>query len=171
MSGKVGRPKKGEEVIHDTNWENTRVKISHFVRRNGITKSCVICGKPGNIMHNRDNPYMIAFICDDCKKDPEKEAQAEGLRFDIRSRIPKRGTHILKTSTDEYVTRVVENYLQDTLPIREYCSKVGISNQQFHTLLSRYKELHPEQPIDEFIRSHRNRVHRHRIQENRSIDV
>lgn len=171
MSAKVGRPKKGEKVIKDDNWENTRVKISHFVRRNGIEKNCVICGKPGEIMHNRANPYKISFICEECRKDPDKEAQADKLRFDIRNKVPKRGTHILKTSTNEYITKVVENYLHDVLPIREYCKKIGISNRQFHTVVERYKEIHPDQPIDDFIKSHRDTVHRHRIMQSRSVDV
>lgn len=171
MSGKAGRPRKGEIIVRDENWENTRAKISHYVRRNGIDKSCAICGKPGIIMHNKENPYMIAFICEDCKKDPEKEAIAEKARFDVRNKVPKRGTHILKTSTDEYVTEVIENYLQDVLPIREYCKEVGISNRQFHTILTRYKEIYPEQPIDSYIKSHRNTVHRHRIKECRSVDI
>lgn len=171
MNGKVGRPRKGETVIVDDNWENTRVKISHFVRRNGIEKNCVICGQQGAIMHNRENPYMIAFICDECRKDAKKEQKAESLRFDIRNKVPKRGTHILKTSTDEYITRVVDNYLNDILPIREYCRKIQISNHAFHTILERYKEIYPTQPIDDLIKSHRNRVHRHRIQEHRQVDV
>ena len=171
MSGKVGRPKKGEVVQRDYAWDNTRTRISHLVRRNGIEKKCVICGKPGNIMHNKENPYMIAFICNECKNDPEKDAMAEKLRFDIRDKVARPGTHILTYSSDEYVTRIIENYLQDILPIREYCHKVGISNKQFHTLLDKYKEMYPDQPIEDFIKSHRNRVHRHRIRENRSIDV
>lgn len=171
MERKAGRPRKGEVIKPDDEYQNARTKISHFVRRSGIEKNCVICGKPGAIMHNRENPYMIAFICDDCRKDPEKEKKAEGLRFDIRDKVPKKGTHILRTSTDEYITKVVKNYLKDVLPIREYCRKVGISNKQFHSIVDKYKEIYPDQPVDAYIRSHRNTVHRHRIQESKSVDV
>lgn len=171
MERKVGRPRKGEVVERDNSWDNTRVKISHFVRRNGIEKTCVICGGQGAIMHNRENPYKIAFICDECRKDPDKEKKAEQLRFDIRNKVPKKGTHILKTSTDEYITKVVRNYINDTIPIREYCRKIGISNSQFHTILNRFKELYPDQPIDDYIKSHRDTVHRNRIREHRQVDV
>lgn len=171
MRSNSGRPAKGQEVFKNENWENDRVKISHYVRRNNIEKKCVICGKQGSILHNRENPYMIAFICDDCRKDPKKLEEAEKLRFDIRDRAPKKGSHILKTSTDEYVTSIVSGYLQDTLPIREYCKKKNISNRQFHTILNRYKELYPQQPIDSYIKSHRDTVHRYRIQQSRSVEV
>lgn len=171
MERKVGRPRKGKIVPPDDEYSNARTKIAHFVQRNGIEKICVVCGKTGAIMHNRENPYMIAFICDDCKKDPKKVEQAEKLRFDIRDKVPKKGAHILRTSTNEYITRVVENYLKDVLPIREYCRKIGISNRQFHSVVERYKEIYSDQPIDSFIKSHRNTVHRHRIRESKSVDV
>ncbi len=171
MARKAGRPKKGEIVKPDDQYSNARTKVAHFVRRSGIVKKCVVCGNPGAILHNRENPYMIAFICDECRKDPEKEKKAESLRFDIRNKVPKRGTHILRTSSNEYITKTVENYLKDTLPIREYCRKIGISNKQFHSVVDRYKELYPDQPIDAFIKSHRDTIHRHRIKESKSVDV
>lgn len=166
-----GRPLKGQEVVRDENWENNRVKVSHFVRRNNIEKKCVICGKQGAILHNNEDPYYIAFICNDCRRDPQKLEEAEKRRFDIRNIVDKKGTHILKTSTDEYITKVVTDYLQDTLPIREYCNKVGISNRQFHTILNKYKELYPKQPIDEYIKSHRDTVHRYRIKQSKQVEV
>lgn len=171
MEVKGGRPRKGTIIEKDYEWENARVKIAHFVRRNGIEKKCVICGKDGEILHNRENPYKIAFICSECRNDPEKEKLAEKRRFDVRNKVPKKGTHILKTSTDEYITKVVNNYLNDVLPIREYCKKIGISNRQFHTILNRYKELYPNQPIDDYVKSHRNTVHRKRIEAYKQVDV
>lgn len=171
MEGKRGRPRKGVIIEKDVEYSNARVKIAHYVRRNNIEKKCVICGKEGEIMHNRENPYMIAFICNECRKDPKKEKLAEKRRFDIRNKVSKKGTHILKTSTDEYITKVVDDYLKDVLPIREYCDKIGVSNRQFHTILNRYKEIHPNQPVDDFIKSHRNTVHRKRIEAYKQVDV
>lgn len=171
MNRKVGRPKKGQVIEKDYDYENARTKVAHLVRRSGLDKKCVICGKSGTILHNRENPYMISFICNDCRKDPEKEAKADKLRFDIRDAMPKRGTHILRTSSDSYVTQIVSGYLKDVVPIREYCRNVGISSQQFHKLVERYKELYPNQPIEENIKSHRNTVHRHRIQQSKQVEV
>lgn len=167
----MARPRKGQEVIKNDNWQNDRVKIAHFVRRNNIEKKCVVCGKDGSILHNRENPYMIAFICEECRKDPDKLSIAEGRRFDIRNSTPKKGSHVLNTVTPEFVTEVVEDYLHDVLPIREYCKKINISNQQFHTIINEYKKLYPNQPIEQFIKKHRDAVHRHRIRESKSVEI
>ena len=71
-------------------WHKTRVKVINFVaRKPEIEKVCCICGKPGKILHNRENPYCISFICDECKKNPENIKIAESKRIDIRGIIDK----------------------------------------------------------------------------------
>lgn len=173
MNSIGGRPTKNQKITYadKESYMSDRAKIAHFVRRNNVEKKCVICGKDGFILHNRENPYMISFICKDCRKDENNVKIAESKRFDIRDVVPKKGAKILKTSTDEYITKVVENYLHNTLPIREYCKKIGISTNQFHTVVKRYEELHPNQPIEDYIINHRNTVHRHRIKESKSVDM
>ena len=53
-------PDKKQESL---NWQKERVKIANLVaRKPEIEKVCCICGKPGNILHNRQDPYYITFI-------------------------------------------------------------------------------------------------------------
>ena len=71
-------------------WQHERVKIANLIaRKPEIQKICCICGKEGKILHNRENPYYITFICDECKKDPKNINKAEKTRFDVREKLDK----------------------------------------------------------------------------------
>ena len=66
------------------NRQRERVRIANMVsRKPEIKKDCCICGKPGNILHNKeDNSYFITFLCTECRKNETNIIEAEKYRFD-----------------------------------------------------------------------------------------
>ena len=64
-----------EELNKRNQIQKNRVRIANMVKRNrpDLIK-CYICGSTdAKILHNDDldNPYMINFICNDCRKNKE----------------------------------------------------------------------------------------------------
>lgn len=133
-------------------WNKQRVKIRNFVaRKPEIDKSCCICGKPGKILHNRQDPYYIAFICDECRKIPENLQLAEERRFDIRTKMDKTKLSI-HNFTDEMVVRIIVGYMNSDKSMGDYCEEVGISRYQFNQLQDYYDKLFPSQNIKQLIK-------------------
>lgn len=146
-------------------WQNQRVKIANLVSRNkNISKACCICGKPGNILHNRQDPYYIAFICNECRKDPNNLIIAEESRTDIRTKL-----NISKKSsnnfTDTEVTRIVIGYMNELVSIQDYCKQIQISRYQFNSLVKKYDKLFPKQQIQQLVINHSNAVQKYKIQQ------
>lgn len=49
-------------------YQEQMIRINHFISRNtNLKKICQYCGKPAQVRHNKENPYLINFICVDCK--------------------------------------------------------------------------------------------------------
>lgn len=134
-------------------WHKTRVKVINFVaRKPEIEKVCCICGKPGKILHNRENPYCISFICDECKKNPENIKIAELKRVDIRGIIDKDSLSInnfLKTD----IINIVKQYLNTLDTLGEYCEKIGISRYQLNEMINKYELYYPNSNIKQRIRN------------------
>ena len=64
------KPLTKKQKQESAEWQKIRVKVANMVaRKSEINKKCCICGKEGKILHNKQDPYYIAFICDECKKD------------------------------------------------------------------------------------------------------
>lgn len=170
---KRGRKKATpEQKQASIEWQNQRVKIANMVRRKPeIKKVCAVCGKPGHICHNRQDPYYITFICNECEKDPSKVMIAEEKRFDIRTKLNK--TYLSSHNfTDEEVVRIVVGYMNDIVSVGDYCVKIGISRHQFNELVKRYKILFPKQPITKFIKKHSDKIQSElltKITENKSL--
>ena len=143
-----------------------RIRIANMVKRKPeIEKSCCICGNENaEILHNKKDPYKIAFICKECRSDDYKLRQAEDLRFDIRAVMDK-STLSAKNFTEKDVKDIVENYLFETISIGAYCEKVGISRHQFNQLIERYKDLFNDIGIKKVVLNHANKVNRNKLSE------
>ena len=49
-------------------YQEQMIRINHFISRNtNLKKICQYCGKPAQVRHNKENPYLINLICVDCK--------------------------------------------------------------------------------------------------------
>lgn len=136
-----------------------RIRIAQMVKRkNEIEKSCCICGnKNAQILHNYNNPFVISFICKNCRDDKNKLSQAEKLRFDIREKLDK-SKMIGKTFSEKDVKNIVENYLFDVLSIQDYCYKIGISRHKFNLLIERYIKLYDNPLIRKMVINHSNKI-------------
>lgn len=133
-------------------WNKVRVKIRNLVaRKKEIDKSCCICGKPGKILHNRQDPYYISFICDECRKVPENLQLAIERRFDIRTKMDKTKLSV-HNFTDEMIIRIIVGYMNSEKSIGDYCDEVGISRYQFNQLQDYYDKLFPTQNIKQLIK-------------------
>lgn len=149
-----------------------RTRIANMVaRKPEIKKQCCICGSTdAQILHNRIDPYndksiyMITFICKNCRNDANKLKQAEQKRFDIRSIMDKSKLSV-KSYTDIDVKHIVDEYLNDLVPIGEYCNKIGISRHLFNGLVKRYAELFKMPNIKKTIDSHTNKLNRIKLSE------
>lgn len=125
--------------------QKNRAKISNIVaRKPEIENKCCICGKPGKILHNKENPYYITFLCSECRLVEGNIAKAEKYRFDIREQLDKSK---LSTSnfTKQEVANIVKGYTNtQSLTIGEYCEKLNITRHQFNKLLELYAKYFPE---------------------------
>ena len=141
-----------------------RMRIANMVKRKPeIQKHCCICGKEeAEILHNKRNPYVITFICRECRADEEKLKQAEDYRFDIRE-IMNKSTLSTKNFTNEDVKKIVDDYLFEITSIGAYCDKAGVSRHQFNQLLERYKIIYNDPAIKKKILNHANKVNRENL--------
>ena len=149
-----------QRAISEKN-KKDRMRIANMVRRKPeIEKKCCICGKDNaEILHNKKNPYVVAFICKECRNNEENLNQAEKLRFDIRELMDK-STLSTKNFTKDDVKKLVEDYLMEISSIGAYCNKIGISRHQFNQLMERYKDMYNDPSIRKKIINHANKVNR-----------
>lgn len=135
-----------------------RTKIANLVARNSeIARTCCICGKPGKILHNENNPYKIAFICDECRKDTNKLKLASEKRFDLRTKLNKQHK-AYSNFTNAEIVKIVDNYLKQLNTIGDYCDKNNISRHQFHKLVTIYESIVPNTNIEERVTSHSQKI-------------
>ena len=72
--GNKATPKEKKVAMQ---WQYERVKIANLIaRKPEIQKICCICGKEGKILHNRENPYNVIILCNNCRQDPESIKKA-----------------------------------------------------------------------------------------------
>lgn len=136
-------------------WQRERVRITNLVARDEtISKKCCICGKDNStILHNKENPYLITFLCKECRKDKDNIVKAEQYRFDLqeyrdnqlREREDKYYIDTKKFSEEE-VKEIVEGYDKHSnlLTFGEYAEQNGLSRHQFNQLQERYLEFFPD---------------------------
>ena len=155
-----------EERVKSQQMKTIRTRIANMVaRKPEIKKQCCICGSTNaQILHNKVQPYMITFICKDCRKDETKLAQAEKKRFDVRSLMNKTGLSV-KHFIDVDVKQIVEGYLNDLVSIEAYCEKISISRHQFNGLVERYAETFKIPTIKKTINAHTNKINRVKLSE------
>lgn len=161
-----GMNKSKEEIEYYHSIKKERTKIANMVaRKPEIRKICCICGEDNSlILHNKDNPYFISFICRNCRDNPENLKKAEECRFDIRTMMDK-STLSSKNFTDSDVKKIVDDFLNDIVSIGAYCDKIGISRHQFNQLVDRYAMIFEIKNIKKTVNAHTNKVNRLRLSE------
>lgn len=140
------------------NKRKLRTKIANLVARNSeIDRTCCICGQPAKILHNEGNPYMITFICDNCRMDDKLLKQASKRRYDIRTKLNKKHK-AYSHFTDAEIKQIVETYLKKMVTIGEYCQEIKLSRHQFNKLIDIYEEKEPNSNISKRITDHSQKI-------------
>lgn len=172
MEGKRGRnPISKEAKQLSDNRQFLRVKIANLVSRKcSIDNICCICGKKGNILHNPEDPYNIAFICLDCRKTPKNLEIAEKHRFNLLDNLKETKTRTPDIS-DKQVIKIIDNYmkLKQFKSIGDYCNEIGVSRYQFNKLVDRYEKLKPDRPIRQNIKGKSNSVQIQKVRQLKEI--
>lgn len=159
--------------------QKLRVKITNRVARNKyIKKECCMCGSKNEneitILHNEENPYYIAFICNTCRQDVHKILEAEKKRFNLQELIDEQvanreDNHYFKTAdfTVEEVNAIVDGYVAygNTMTMGEYSKAHNISRYQFNMLVEKYKEYNPDKAniIDNMVKTRSKAIQRSRL--------
>lgn len=149
------KPATAEQKQAAKDWQKIRVKITNAVSRdNTIQRKCCICNKDNApILHNKENPYLITFICKECRKDKANLEKAEQLRFDLEKYKEqliqdRKDNYYLDTKkfTKEEVKDIIEGYDQhnNMLTFGEYAELHNLSRHQFNQLQERYLEYFPD---------------------------
>lgn len=124
-------------------YQKDRVKITNIVaRRPNIERKCCICGKEGTILHNKENPYYITFICKDCRKDENKRLEAENHRFNLLDIVNEKKLGI-RNYSDEEIKKILDEYPKD-MNMGDFCNKYNISRYLLNEMVTKYCELYPE---------------------------
>ena len=136
-------------------WKKERIRITNLVARDEtLDRKCCICGKENSaILHNKENPNLITFLCMECRKNKENIKEAEKHRFDLqeyrdnqlKEREDKYYVGTKKFSAEE-VREIIEGYDKHSniLTFGEYAEQNGLSRHQFNQLQERYIEFFPE---------------------------
>ena len=124
-------------------YQKDRVKITNIVaRRPNIERKCCICGKEGTILHNKENPYYITFICKDCRKDENKRLEAENHRFNLLDIVNEKKLGI-RNYSDEEIKKILDEYPKD-MNMGNFCNKYNISRYLLNEMVTKYCELYPK---------------------------
>lgn len=151
-----------EELNKRNQIQKNRVRIANMVKRNrpDLIK-CYICGSTdAKILHNDDldNPYMINFICNDCRKNKENIKKVSLNRFDIRSRIGYKNYDVKSKLNESNIKNLVENYLTSNKLIGDYCKDIGTTRYLFNTIIDRYMVIYPNSNIKNKIKDHSYKI-------------
>ena len=143
------KPATAEQLKEAREWQRIRVKITNIVSRDEtIERKCCICGKEdASILHNKENPYYIAFLCSECRKNRDNVEKAEQYRFNLeeykQEQLENReDNRYLDTRkfTEEEVKELIDGYIapSNTLTMGEYAEQNNISRYQFNELVKLY---------------------------------
>ena len=78
----------GDGLLISENWVNSEEwkkeclkyyrRITRLVNSNkNITNTCCVCGSAkGEALYNRENPYNVIILCNNCRQDPESIKKA-----------------------------------------------------------------------------------------------
>lgn len=171
------KPATEEQKQQAKERQKQRVRITNTVARDStLDKNCCLCGKKDSpILHNNDNPNMITFLCDECRKDKNKLEKAEQFRFDLEEykmqKIKNRDNNLyLKTRnfTKQEVKELVEGFTKITniLTFGEYCEKHNISRFQFNKITKLYGEYFPDRKtMVRIVKEKSKAIQRYRLSE------
>lgn len=145
--------------------QKQRIKIANTVKRYNINNNCYICGNKGKIIHNYKDPYNIAFLCDNCRKDLTNLKTIEEHRINIEEIILN---NLKENMVDKQVKRLpkeeikvlVDEYLNKEISIGKFCNEKGISRHQFNTMVKLYSKEYQEIPIIEMVKEQAKRIQR-----------
>lgn len=124
--------------------------ISKLVTRNtDIEKKCQICGNPGLIRHNPENPYKIHIICRKCASKlnvrgvrGEALKKATGLDFiDVKSRINSKilNNKIVGLSKINKI-HILTILNSNGITKRDAIKFTGLTINGYNSLIQKYKE-------------------------------
>lgn len=145
------KPATPEQLKEAKEWQRVRVKITNIVSRDEtIERKCCICGKEeAPILHNKENPYYITFLCSECRKNKDNVEKAEQYRFNLedykQEQLENRDDNrYLDTRkfTEEEVKEIIDGYIapSNTLTMGEYAEEHNISRYQFNELVKLYSK-------------------------------
>ena len=149
--------------------QKLRTKIANTVRRYNIDNTCFSCGKKGKIIHNYEDPYNIAFLCDECKKDNNNIKKIPEYRVNIKNIIEN---NVKDNMIDQQVKRlsieeikgIVDEYLSSTKSIGEFTENKHISRHQFNTMIEMYDEAYKNLPVRKLVSNKTKRVQKAIVQ-------
>lgn len=123
-----------------------------------MTIAVVYVGKPGKIIHNYLEPYKIAFLCDNCRKDKTNYNNIENYRINIEEIIERKvkkdvsNKHMSRLPVED-IKHIVDEYLKFTGSIGEYCTEKEISRHQFGTMVNIYASEYTSIPIKAIVKN------------------
>ena len=141
--------------------KHQRVYIKNFINRRFIgEKQCAVCSSNENlsVIHNKENPYQISFICRDCKSKLTRKDLENLPKVDILKNIEvnKRYSHSKDLILDSKMKFIVEHSLETDLSMMNYLKSHNISYHRFKIATKIYeKEV---APIEKDIKNHFKRL-------------
>ena len=141
--------------------KHQRVYIKNFINRRFIgEKQCAVCSSNENlsVIHNKENPYQISFICKDCKSKLARKDLENLPKVDILKNIEvnKRYSHSKDLILDSKMKFIVEHSLETDLSMMNYLKSHNISYHRFKIATKIYeKEV---APIEKDIKNHFKRL-------------
>ena len=143
------------------NMKQQRVYIKNFINRRFIgKKECAICNIEENlsVVHNKENPYQISFICKNCRSKISKDKLEKLPKVDILKNIeinPKY-SHSKDLVLDSKMKFIIEHSLETDMSMMNYLKSQKISYHKFKIATKLYeKEV---APIEKDIKNHFKRL-------------
>ena len=147
--------------------QHQRVYIGNFVKRHYTgSKACVNCRKePTTIVHNVENPYLVSFICDDCRLGLDTEQLASLKKVNLLDYVEKNKKYTSTKNivmTDE-LKNTIEGILNSDVSLMEYLKKHDLPYHRYKASVKLYeKEIGP---IKKKIQTHLESMRRAKISE------
>lgn len=160
----------GDGLLISENWVNSEEwkkeclkyyrRITRLVNSNkNITNTCCVCGSDkGEALYNRENPYNVIILCNNCRQDPESIKKTTSKKIDARKVHKKKKSSGIHTFNDDKVMEIVEGYIKKNVTIKKYCEQKNICRNTFKICIKRYAVMFPDSNIEEKIEQKANEV-------------
>lgn len=141
--------------------------ISRFVSKyTDLDRTCQYCGKPAEVKNNINNPYLIQFICKQCKV----EKKMISIYCDMADDIPliNLKEHIINDTVnrknidldDELISKL-KYLLTSDLTKEQALNYLDMKPTQFKKVIAKYEELYDKnysKKLDTVLKENRNQV-------------